>query len=155
MKSVETIDVRVPVEQRLAQRQAALQPGHGGGEDQLGVDAELAAQLAPATARRGRASRARRAAALALGEQLGGDQAGLDGLADADVVGDQQPDGVLPQRHQQRHELVGAGLDGDAGEGPERAGAGAEPEPQRGAQQAGGVRCRRGRRASGGRRCAG
>ena len=54
---------------------------------------------------------------VALGEQLGGDQPGLDGLADADVVGDQQPHGVLAQRHHQRDELVGARLDGDAAPG--------------------------------------
>ena len=41
-------------------------------------------------------------------EELAGDEAGLDGLADADVVGDQQADGVLAQRHEQRHELVAA-----------------------------------------------
>ena len=74
---------------------------------------------------------------VALVEQLGGDQAGLDGLADADVVGDQQPDRVLPQRHQQRHELVGAGLDGEPGQRAERPGAGPEPDPQRRAQQPG------------------
>ena len=63
--------------------------------------------------------------------------AGLDGLADADVVGDQQPDRVLPQRHQQRDELVGAGFDGEPGQRPERPGAGPEADPQRRPQQPG------------------
>ena len=45
--------------------------------------------------------------ALAAVQELRGDEAGLDRLADADVVGDEEPDGVLPQRHEQRHELVG------------------------------------------------
>ena len=53
---------------------------------------------------------------VALLQQLGGGQASLDGLADADVVGDQQPDRVLPQRHQQRDELVGAGFDREPGQ---------------------------------------
>ena len=76
---------------------------------------------------------------MPCGQQLGGDQAGLDGLADADVVGDEQPDGVLAQGQQQRHELVGTGRDGDPGQAAERPAGGAEPDPQGVAQQAGGA----------------
>ena len=72
---------------------------------------------------------------LAAVEQLAGDQAGLDGLADADVVGDQQPHRVQLQRHQERHELVRPGLDGELGERAERAGARAEAQPHGVAQQ--------------------
>ena len=116
MKSVETMTCGCRSNSDSPRSRPRSSRRDGGRQHQLGVDVELVAQLAPATARPVRAGRARPGRlALALGEQLGGDQAGLDGLADADVVGDQQPDGVLPQRHQQRHELVGAGLDGDAG----------------------------------------
>ena len=77
---------------------------------------------------------------LATVEQLAGDQRAFDGLADTDVVGDQQAHGVLLQRHQQRHELVGARLDGDVAEAAERAGTGAQLELQRIEQQlAGGM----------------
>ena len=58
---------------------------------------------------------------LAAVEQLAGDERGLDGLADADVVGDEQAHRVQLERHQQRHELVGARLDGDLAEAAERA----------------------------------
>ena len=57
-----------------------------------------------------RAAQHRQAGRIALLQQLGRGQTRLDGLTDAHVVGDQQPDRVLPQRHQQRDELVGAGL---------------------------------------------
>ena len=73
---------------------------------------------------------------LAAVEQLAGDEQRLDGLADADVVGDEQADRVEPQRHQQRHELVRARLDGDPAEAAERPGAVAHREPERVAEQA-------------------
>ena len=55
-------------------------------------------------------------------EQLFGDQGGLDCFADSDVVGDEEADRAETQGHEQRHELVGARLDGDGAEGPERPG---------------------------------
>jgi hypothetical protein len=54
----------------------------------------------------------------------------LDGLADADVVGDQQPHRVELERHHQRHELVGPRLDGDAAEAAERSGRRAGGQPR-------------------------
>ena len=65
---------------------------------------------------------------LAAIEQLADDQAGFNGLADADVVGDQEPDRLLAERHEQRHQLVGTWLDAEIGERAERAGAGAQLE---------------------------
>ena len=56
-----------------------------------------------------------------------------------DVVGDQEPDRVELQRHQERHELVRAGLDGELGERAERPGAGAEAQADRVAEQPAGV----------------
>ncbi len=57
---------------------------------------------------------------LATVEQFAGDDRCLDGLADADVVGDQEAHRVELERHHQRHELIGSRLDGDATEAAER-----------------------------------
>ena len=130
-------DVRVPVEQGLALEQASFQPADGAGQHQLGVDAELAGEFPlPLLGERGTAQHGQ-AGRVALLQQLGSDQAGLDGLADAHVVGDQQPDRVLPQRDQERDQLVGAGFHGEPGQRAERPGAGAEADPQRRPQQPG------------------
>src|SRR4051794_17771280 len=72
------------------------------------------------------------------GKALTGDEEGLDGLSDADVVGDQEPDGVHLQGHEERHELVRPRLDGDLAERSERAGTRAETEPDRVPQEAAG-----------------
>jgi hypothetical protein len=72
---------------------------------------------------------------VAAVEQLAGDERGLDGLADADVVGDEQAHRVELQRHEQRHELVGARLDRDLAEAAERAGAAPQRQQQRVAQE--------------------
>ncbi len=68
-------------------------------------------------------------------EQLAGDEACLDGLADTNVVGDQEAHRVELERHQERHQLVRAGLDGDLGERAKRPGARAEAQPDGVAQQ--------------------
>jgi hypothetical protein len=130
-------DVRVPVEQGLALEQAAFQLADGAGQDQFDVDAELGGQFAlPLLGERGTAQHGQ-ASRVALLQQLGSDQAGLDGLADAYVVGDQQPYRVMLERDQERDQLIGAGLHGEPGQRAERAGAGAKADPQRGSQQAG------------------
>jgi hypothetical protein len=67
---------------------------------------------------------------LAPVQQLARDEARLDGLADADVVGDQQSHGILAQRHQQRHQLVSPGLDPQMAEAAKRAGPGAKLQAQ-------------------------
>lgn len=100
-------DVRaVRTEHRLSVRRLTLQAADGGGQHQLGFDAELVVQLGPPLlGERGRAEH-HQSVGVALGEQLGGDQPRLDRLADPHVVGDQQPHRVLAQRHHERHELV-------------------------------------------------
>ena len=67
---------------------------------------------------------------LAAVEQLAGDEQRLDGLADADVVGDRAGGSGRPQGHEQRHELVRARLDRDPAEAAERSGAVADRQPQ-------------------------
>ena len=130
-------DVRVLVEQRLVHHQAPLEALDGAGQQQHGVDAELRRQLALPLLGQGRRAEDRAALDGALREQLGRDQTGLHRLADAHVVGDQQPDDVLAQGHQQRDVLVAAGAHGDAGQRAERPGAGGETDPECGAQQGG------------------
>jgi hypothetical protein len=54
-------------------------------------------------------------------EKFPGDQAGLDGLADAHVIGNEKPDRVEFEGHQERDDLIGPRLHGDAAKGAERA----------------------------------
>ena len=129
-------DVRVPVEQRLAEQQAPSPAAGSSTAAPAPRECRTWTAAPAATARPAPGRTAPPARRVALLQQLRGDQARLDGLADAHVVGDQHPHGVLPQRHQQRHELVGARLHGEPGQRAERPGAGPEPDPQRGPQQA-------------------
>ena len=129
----------VRAEQRLAVGEGALKARDGRGEDELGVDAELGAQLVlPLLGEGGRAEHGE-SLRLALRAQFGGDEPGLDGLADAHVVADRQPDCFLAHGHQQWHQLVGPGFHGDSGQGPERSRAAPEPDAQCCPQQAGGL----------------
>jgi len=77
------------------------------------------------------------AVGLAAIDQLAQDQPRLDGLADTDIVGDQQPHDGQPQGHQQRYQLVGARLECHASGRPERAGAAPERQSQGLGQQPG------------------
>ena len=56
------------------------------------------------------------AADFATVHQLSHDEAGLNSLADADVVGDQQAHGAEAQGHQQRYQLIGTWLHGNVAE---------------------------------------
>ena len=76
---------------------------------------------------------------VAAVEQLAGDEQGLDGLPDPDVVGDEEAYRIELQRHEQRYELVGARLDRYLSDAPEGSGAAAEREQQRIAEQEGRV----------------
>ena len=119
---------RVPVKDRYAERQVALQALDGARQHQRRVDVELLRELALPLLGQMRRAQHGDAADLAAVEQLAGGEARLDGLADADVVGDEHAHRVELQRHHQRHELVGPGLDRDAAEAAEgaRGGAGGE-----------------------------
>ncbi len=74
---------------------------------------------------------------LAAVVEFSGDEQGLYRLAHAHVVGDEHPHRIEPQRHQERHELVGAGPDGDPSERPKRGGPFAQGEPRRLPQEVG------------------
>src|SRR5205823_1796647 len=58
-----------------------------------------------------------------------GDHRRLDGLADAHVIGNEQPQLLLPQGHDQRHELVRPRRKREAAERTEWSGAAAKAEP--------------------------
>ena len=59
-------------------------------------------------------------------DQLARDEQCFDGFADADIIGDKEPDGIELERHKQGNKLIGARLDVDIAETAEGAGAGAE-----------------------------
>ena len=123
------------VEDRDADRQVALQALDRAAQHQLGLDVELLGQLPLPLLGQVRRAEHGQPPDLAAVQQLAGDERRLDGLADADVVGDQQAHRVELERHHQRHELVGPRLDGDAAEAAERAGGGAGGEARRVAQE--------------------
>ena len=91
------------------------------GDDELGIDVELVPHLRLPLLGQVRRAEHRHAPDLAPVEQLAGDQQRLDRLADAHVVGDEEPDRIQPKGHQQRHQLVGPRLHGDPPERAERA----------------------------------
>ncbi len=103
--------VGVSMEQRLRRWKSAFQPRCGGGSDRHRIEVELGVQLAGPLFNEVRWTEDREAIGLAAINQLAEDQAGFNGLADADVVGDQQPHHVEAERHQQWHQLIGAWLE--------------------------------------------
>ena len=127
----------VPFEQALADAQAALELAHGRGQHQGRVELEALAQLALPLLGEVRGAQHAERVDLAAVEQLARHEQRLDGLADADVVGDEKPHGFELERHEQRHQLVGARLDRDAPEAAEGPCGGARRELGRVPQQPG------------------
>jgi hypothetical protein len=121
----------VPIKHRDPERQIALQALDRAAQHQFGVEVEFFRQLALPLLRQVRWAQHGQAADLAAVQQLARDDARFDSLADADVIGDQQAHGVELERHHQRHELVGARLNGNAPEAAERPGGGARGEARR------------------------
>jgi len=64
-------------------------------------------------------------------EQFARDHSRFYGLADSDIVRDQQPHRRLPQGHDQRYELIRPRYDRDAAEGAKRPRAGAQAQTRR------------------------
>lgn len=119
------------------ERDLAVDPIGGGGQQHLGPEPELSLQLSlPLRCELGGAQH-HEPLGIATGDEFGGDQAGLDGLADPDTVGDEQPGGLLGGGHHQRDQLIVAGGDGELRERSERPGGGAEGQTQCVAEQPG------------------
>jgi len=121
----------VVLEKRDARRQLALQAGDAGGGERDRLEMEMPVELGLPLLDQMRRTEHGEAGDLAAIMQLAHDQARFDRLADADVVGNQQANRRLAERHQQRHELIRPRLDGDVGERAERTGTGAKLELQR------------------------
>jgi hypothetical protein len=134
-------EVRVMlVDREVLARQLALAAGDARGAHDSSIDRELLTQLAlPLIAQVRRAEHAQPSRDAAV-EQLAGNHAGFDRLAHAHVIGNQQPNLVEAQRHDQRHELVGSGGDRDVPERAERRRARAQAESRRIEQEARGRR---------------
>ena len=112
-------------------RRLAFEPRHRAGADDHGVDVKLLCQFAlPLLAQIGRAQHGQPSRHAAV-QQLTSNQPSLDGLAHAHVVGNQQPHGLLSQRHHQRHELVGAGPHRKMAKRTKGRGAVAQQQPRR------------------------
>ncbi len=123
------------LEDGLVQPALALQAADGAREHQLGLEVELGGHLPLPLLGQVRGAEHGQPLDLTTVQQFAGHQAGLDGLADAHVVGDQQAHRIQFERHHQGHQLVGPGLGGDAAEGPERPGGGPGGKPRRVPQQ--------------------
>ena len=115
---------RVGFEQADARGQFAFQARGRGSRDRCRVDVELGPQfLVDPLLHQMRRAKDSEPGNLAPIDQLSKDEARLDGLAYADVVGDQQPNDRQPQGHHQGHELIGAGFETETGGRSERTGA--------------------------------
>ena len=131
--------MRVHREDAYTRRNALLQAPRGPGGDGCSADVETDFQLGnPLVHEMGRAEHDG-AIDVAAVEQLAGDEQGLDCLSDPNVVRDEEAHRIELERHEQRHELVRAGLDGDLANAPEGSGAPSQREQQRVAKQQGRV----------------
>ena len=133
---VETDDgVRMHREDAHAGRNAPFETPRAPGGDGCGADVEANVELRDPLVHQMRGAEDDCALDVAAVEQLARDEQGLDGLADPDVVGDEQAHRVELERHEQRHELVGARLHRDLSEAPKRPRAPPQREQQRIAKQ--------------------
>ena len=123
-------DVGVVLKDAAVGRGLPLQGADGAGADDDGGEVELLRQFLLPLVAEVRGAEDGDAADFAAGQEFAGDEEGLNGLADADVIGDEEADGVEAEGHEEGDELVGAGADGDAAQGAE--GAGAVPEGEAG-----------------------
>jgi len=72
---------------------------------------------------------ARPGARFASVQQLACNQTGFNGFADANIISDQQTDGIEPEGQQQRYKLIRAWLDGDTSKGAKRPALERKPKP--------------------------
>ena len=111
--------VGVHVKDALPISERPLQAGRRRGQDQLGFDMELRRQLGLPLLGQVRGAAAPPAAGLGPRPTVPWRQRRLHRLADTDVVGDEESDGVLLEGHQKWNELVRARLNIQMTEGAE------------------------------------
>ncbi len=116
----------------------AFETRRGAAEDQHGIEVELVPEGPHPLLGEMRRTEDREPLDFPAIEQLTGNQARLDGLADPHVVGDQDAHRVEAERHEQRNELVGTGLHAEVRQGPEGPRSRAEPKADCVAQGASG-----------------
>jgi hypothetical protein len=122
-------DEGVDLKEGLVQGADLLQAAGRAGKDELTFQVELQSKLALPLLCQVRRAQDGKALDLAPVEEFPGHQAGLDRLADAHVIRDEEPDRILPQGHEEGDKLVRPGIAGEMPEGTERPGAVPEPEP--------------------------
>lgn len=121
-------DEWVLAEERCAWRQRFFEPGGTGGSEGDGAEVETGFEFRDPLFDEVRRAEDGAAGDFVAIKELADDESGLDGFADADIVGDEEPDDGEPEGHEERNELIGSRFDGDVSEGPERAGAVAQTE---------------------------
>ena len=125
----------VGVEQRLRHRQTALQARGRTRGDRCRVDAEAIIQFVRPLLDQVRRAQHRECIHLSAVHEFAQYEAGLDGFADAHVVGDQQAGYGQAKRHQERHQLVDSRFERQLRGGTEGACAAPQRQPQRIAEQ--------------------
>jgi hypothetical protein len=118
------------IEDALARRKIALQPTSARARHRDRMDLEFRCQLPHPLIDEMWRAKHRKPINLPAVEKLSRNQSPLDCLSDSDIVGDQEAHHVELERHQERHELIGARLEPDATGAAERAGTAAQREQQ-------------------------
>ena len=132
-------DKGVLVKKAGARRQGSLHAvGAGGGEGD-GADVEAVFQFALPLLHEVRRAEDSAARDFATVEQFPDDEGGLDGFPDAHVVGDEQTHHRQTQGHEERDQLIGAGLHGDIAKRAEGAGSVAQFQMDGIAEEGGGL----------------
>ncbi len=127
--------VRMRGENTLAWRKVAFEACSAGCRYSDGTQVEAAFELANPLLDKVWRTKYGKSLNVAAIKQLACDKRGLYRLADTNIVGDQQANGVEFERHEQWHELVGARLDRDLPKAAKRTGTPAQREHKRVAQK--------------------
>ena len=122
--------VGIGLEQRLRGWEIALQASGGGSCDGNGIEIEFCFQLPGPLLDEMRRAEHREPIRLAAIDQLAQDEATFYGLADADIVGNEQAHRGEAKRHKKRHQLIGTRLKTQTGRRPERTRAAPQGEAQ-------------------------